>query len=62
MENHPIACKVLCAGFVAAFILPLGEYAYPHVESVLNGFTFDALEALLSASLGYIIHAAVFGS
>ena len=45
--------KVICVLLVAAVMLPVGRWVYPHISEALNGTQFEALEAVVGASLGF---------
>jgi hypothetical protein len=42
-------------------MLPVGQMVYPYVNDVLGGLEFNAIEAVVSATLGFGIYAAIFG-
>ncbi len=61
MAKHPMVTKVLCVALVAAIMLPVGRMIFPFVDSALTGLQFDAIQAVLSATIGFGLHAAIFG-
>jgi len=61
MAKHPVITKVLCVALVASIMLPVGRMIFPFVDSALTGLQFDAIQAVLSASIGFGLHAAIFG-
>ena len=44
--------KVICVLLVAAVMLPFGRWVYPHISEALSGPQFEAIEAVVGASLG----------
>ncbi len=60
MIDRTIIMKLLCVALVAAFMLPVGTFVFPFLSSALSGTQFQALEAVVSASLGFGIFA-MFG-
>ncbi len=40
-------------------MIPLGNAVFPYVSGALDGTQFQALEAVLSATLGFGIHALI---
>ena len=46
---HTIALR----RFVAALMLPLGRLLFPYVSHELTGIQFQAIEAVVSATLGF---------
>jgi hypothetical protein len=61
MENRPIVNKLLCVAVVASIMLSLGRVIFPLVDNMVGGLQFDAIEAVVSATLGFGLYAAMFG-
>jgi hypothetical protein len=61
MKIHPLIDQLACVGLVACLMFPAGEMVFPYVSEALNGLEFNALEAVVSATLGFEIYAAFFG-
>ena len=57
--DRALLIRLLCVGLVAAVMLPLGDAVFPYVSGALDGTQFQALEALISATLGFGIHALI---
>ena len=57
MANHPVLTKVLCVALVASIMLPLGRMIFPFVDTVVSGLEFDTIQAVLSATIGFGLHA-----
>ena len=55
MAKHPIVTKLLCV------MLPVGRMIFPFVETAVSGLEFDTIQAVLSATIGFGLHAAIFG-
>ena len=51
--DRSMISKVICVFLVAAVMLPLGRWVYPHISEALSGTQFEALEAVVGASLGF---------
>jgi hypothetical protein len=51
--NQALITRILCAIMVAAIMLPAGGMLFPYVSHVLSGIQFQAIEAVVSASLGF---------
>jgi hypothetical protein len=45
MLDEALLTKLLCVGFVAAFMLPFGGLLFPYVSNELSGIEFQAIEA-----------------
>ena len=55
-----IVTKLMCVAFVAAIMLPVGHILFPYVSDELSGMQFQAIEAVVSATVGLGIYS-VFG-
>jgi hypothetical protein len=51
MLKNPVILKLLCAAFVGCLILPLGGLLFPYLDVPV--LPFNALEAVVSATLGF---------
>jgi hypothetical protein len=60
MPDYPLVNKLLCVALVAALMLPLGRMIFPHLGDSLSGMQFEAIEAVVSASLGFGLYS-LFG-
>ena len=61
MKRAPLLTRLLCVALVASIMMPLGREIYPYLESMMGTLKFDAVEAVLSATIGYALYAVVFG-
>jgi hypothetical protein len=61
MKRGPLITKLLCVAMVASIMMPLGRELYPYVETAIDSLKLDAVEAVLSATIGFAIYAAIFG-
>lgn len=61
MKIHPVVDKLMCVALVASLMIPIGHMLFPYVGDMLGGMEFKAIEAVVSATLGFGIHAAFFG-
>ncbi len=59
MIDRTLLVKLLCVAAVAAVMLPAGHILFPYVSDVLSGIQFQAIEAVLSATVGFGISAVV---
>jgi hypothetical protein len=60
MLDRAVLTKLLYVGFVATIMLPVGRVLFPYVSDELSGLQFQAIEAVVSAALGFGIYS-VFG-
>jgi hypothetical protein len=60
MLDRAILIRLLCVGFVAALMLPVGRILFPYVSHELTGIQFQAIEAVVSATVGFGIYS-IFG-
>ena len=51
MVKNPVVLKILCAAFVGCLVLPLGGMLFPYLD--IPTMTFNVIEAVLSATLGF---------
>lgn len=57
--NRAILIRLLCVALVAAVMLPVGNAVFPYVSHALDGTQFQALEAVVSATLGFGIYSLI---
>jgi hypothetical protein len=57
MIDRRLMIRLLCVALVAALMLPLGHMLFPHVSYELSGMQFQAIEAVISATVGFGISA-----
>ena len=60
MIDRPFIAKLLCIGLVAAVMLPVGRELFPFFSAELSRMQFQAIEAVVSATVGFGIYG-VFG-
>ena len=60
MIDRSLVTKLMCVALVAAVMMPFGRALFPYVSHELDGMQFQALEAVVSATLGFGIYA-LFG-
>ena len=60
MMDRTLMTRLLCVALVAAFMLPAGHLMFPYVSHLLSGIQFHAVEAVVSAAVGFGI-SAIFG-
>jgi hypothetical protein len=61
MGRAPLITRLLCVALVASVMMPLGREIYPYIASIIDSLKFDAVEAVLSATIGFAIYATMFG-
>lgn len=57
--DRKLIMRLLCVAVVAAVMLPAGRMLLPYVGDALDGMQFKALEAMVTAALGYALSALV---
>jgi hypothetical protein len=60
MLDRGTLTRLLCVALVAAVMLPLGRALFPYVSHELTGMQFQAIEAVVSATVGFGIYS-IFG-
>jgi hypothetical protein len=53
MLDRAMLMRLLCVALVAVLMLPLGQALFPYVSHELTGIQFQAIEAVVSATLGF---------
>jgi hypothetical protein len=53
MFDHKVVSRLICVGLVAAVMLPAGHMLFPYVSHVLSGMQFQAIEAVVGATVGF---------
>ena len=59
MIDRTLIVRLLCVSVVAAVMLPAGHVLFPYVSDVLSGMQFQAIEAIVSATVGFGLSAIV---
>jgi hypothetical protein len=59
MIDRELIIRLLCVTLVAAIMLPFGHIAFPFVSDLLSGIQFQAIEAVVSATVGFGISAII---
>jgi hypothetical protein len=59
MIDKGLMTKLLCVALVAAVMLPAGHVLFPYVSDVVSGTQFQAIEAIVSATVGFGLSAIV---
>jgi hypothetical protein len=57
--DRGLIVKLVCVAAVAAIMLPFGNLAFPLVSDLLSAPQFFTIEAIVGASLGFGISAAI---
>jgi len=53
MWDRFLITRLVCVAIVTAVMVPFGTMMFPYVSGELDGVQFQAIEAVLSAALGY---------
>jgi len=61
MKRAPMVTKLMCVALVASVMMPLGREVYPYIQSAMDVLKFDTIEAVVSATVGFALYAAMFG-
>ena len=56
-----LAARLACVALVVSVVFPAGRLVFPLVADELGSLPFSAVEAILSATLGYSLYATFFG-
>jgi len=61
MRIHPLVDRLLCVALVATLMVPVGRLIFPYIDGSLGGLEFNAIQAVVSTSVGFGIYALFFG-
>jgi len=62
MTDHGrLATQLACVGIVVCVMFPLGQLVFPAVADLIGEFPFTAMEAVVSAALGFSLFEVLFG-
>ena len=60
MKRTPLIAKLLCVALVASVMMPVGRELYPYIAGMVGTLSFDSVEAVVSAAIGFALYAAMF--
>ena len=60
MIDRALISRLLCVAAIAAIMLPAGHVVFPYVSDMLSEMEFQAIEAVVSATVGFGIYG-IFG-
>jgi hypothetical protein len=60
MSRHPVVIRAMCVALVAAVMVPVGRALFPYLGAEIGALPFDAIEAVVTATLGFGVYAALF--
>jgi hypothetical protein len=60
MDRHSFIIKLLCVALVASIMMPAGRALFPYVAGVIDSLQFETVEAVISATIGFGLYAAMF--
>jgi hypothetical protein len=61
LSIHPVIIKLACVAAVVVIVFPLGMMLIPYLADEMGDTPFKTIEALVSATLGLGLYAALFG-
>jgi hypothetical protein len=59
MIDRMLISRLLCVAAIAAVMLPAGHVLFPYVSDMLSGMQFQAIEAVVSATVGFGLSAII---
>jgi hypothetical protein len=59
MIDRVLISRLLCVAAIAAIMLPAGHLMFPYVSDMLSSTQFQAVEAVLSATVGFGLSAII---
>jgi hypothetical protein len=61
MGKNSTVVKLACVALVATVMFPVGRMLFPYVAPEIGAISFGAIEAAVSATLGFSIYTVLFG-
>jgi hypothetical protein len=61
MDRNSLIVKLLCVALVASIMMPAGRVLFPYVAGMIGSMQYEAAEAVVSATIGFGLYAAIFG-
>lgn len=59
MLDRTVISRLICVALVAAVMLPTGHVLFPYVSHMLSDMQFQAIEAVVGATVGFGLSAIV---
>ena len=59
MIDRVLISRLLCVTAIAAIMLPAGHVLFPYVSHMMSGIQFQAIEAVVSATVGFGLSAII---
>ncbi len=57
--DRTLISRLLCVAVIAAIMLPAGHLFFPYVSHLLSGTQFQAIEAVVGATVGFGLSAII---
>jgi hypothetical protein len=61
MHRSALATRLTCVALTVCVIVPIARMVFPVVSGTIGAFPFDAIEAVVSTTLGFGLYAVLFG-
>jgi hypothetical protein len=61
MDRKLLLIRLACVALAVCVIVPLGRLVFPVVGDALGPMPFNAIEAVVTTTLGFGLYAALFG-
>jgi hypothetical protein len=61
LNKYPVITKLVCVALVVTVMLPAGQILFPMIGHAVGETPFNAVEAVVSATLGLGLYAVLFG-
>jgi hypothetical protein len=59
MIDRVLISRLLCVAAIAAIMLPAGHVVFPYVSHLMSGVQFQAIEAVVGATVGFGLSAII---
>jgi hypothetical protein len=61
MDRKLLLIRLACVALALCLVVPLGRLLFPAVADAIGAMPFNALEAVVTTTLGFGLYAALFG-
>ena len=60
-ENRQLLLRLACVAAVVCVVFPIGRMVFPEASAAIGAFPFAAIEATVTATLGFSLFEVLFG-
>ena len=61
MDRKRVLIRLACVALAVCVVVPLGRLVFPEAVGFIGAMPFNAIEAVVTTTLGFGLYAALFG-